>query len=113
MSGHSIKTGSAVGHEQTRTDWAKLRTQSDDEIDAAIASDADCYALETEILGRMDSAYHYEVVGDEKQGYRWRLVGADGSVLASSVDTFSSKAAVTKAIADLRTALLGGDLLAA
>ena len=112
MSGHSIRIGSAVEHEHTGTDWAKLRALSDAEIDTAIAEDVGAYPLEAETLGRVESAYHYQIFRDGK-GYRWRLISAQGDVLANSPEAFLSKSAVTKAIAGLRAAILGGDSLAA
>ena len=100
-------------HRNSRTDWTRLKGLDDEAIDVAIADDADTYALEIEALGRTDSAYHYDVFRDEAGGYRWRLVAGGGSVLASSPTAFDTKEAATSAIAELRAALLGGNLLAA
>jgi uncharacterized protein YegP (UPF0339 family) len=100
-------------HSETLTDWQRLKAVDDAAIDAAIADDADAYALETEALGRIDSAYHYEVLRDETGGFRWRLVAGGGGVLATSPNAFPTKEAVTRAIAELRAAVLGSDLLAA
>jgi uncharacterized protein YegP (UPF0339 family) len=113
MNGKTIRTGSVVDHKASQTDWERIKGLSDAEIDAAIADDADTYALDSEVLGRTNSTYHYEVYRDVQGGYRWRLVAKDGKVLASSHSAFRSKNAVKSAIAGLRAALLGDDSLAA
>jgi uncharacterized protein YegP (UPF0339 family) len=113
MNGKTIRTGSVVDHKASRTDWARVKGLSDAAIDAAIADDADAYALDAEVLGRADSNYHYEVHRDDQGGFRWRLVAKDGEVLASSHSAYRSKNAVKNAIAILRAALLGDDSLAA
>jgi uncharacterized protein YegP (UPF0339 family) len=113
MSGKFIRTGMGVDHRESRTDWQRLTELDDKAIDAAIAKDVDTYGLDSESLGRVDSAYHYEVFRDETEGYRWRLVTGGGDVLASSPNAFPNKLAVTRAIAELRAAVLGSNLLAA
>jgi uncharacterized protein YegP (UPF0339 family) len=99
MNGKTIRTGSVLDHKASQTDWARVKGLSDAEIDAAIADDADAYALDSEVLGRANSTYHYEVYGDDKRGFRWRLVAKDGKVLASSHSAYRSKNAVMSAIA--------------
>ena len=113
MSEKLIRTSSNVAHEAGRTDWARVEKMNDKAIDAAIAGDADSYALDTEILGRADSAYHYEVYRESQGQFRWRLLSADSQVLASSPEGFRTKAAALNAIAGVRQALLGGSALAA
>jgi uncharacterized protein YegP (UPF0339 family) len=113
MSEELIRTNSNAAPEAGRTDWARIREMGDKAIDAAIASDSDSYALDTEILGRADSAYHYEVYRESAGRYRWRLIAADSEVLASSPQGFPTKAAALNAIAGVRHALLGGNALAA
>jgi uncharacterized protein YegP (UPF0339 family) len=113
MSGTTIRTGSDVVPKPTQTDWARLKSLRDDEIDAAIAGDADAYALETEALGRSGSAYRYEVYQLAPSRFGWRLVSSEGRIFATSEGAFASKAEVRKAIAEVRAALLGGHLIAA
>lgn len=112
MSDKFIKIGSDVAPEAGRTDWARVQKLSDKEIDIAIAGDSESYALDTEILGRAGSAYHYEVYRAGR-GFRWRLLSGDGEAVASSPDSFRTKAAAFHAIAEVRQALLGGSALAA
>jgi uncharacterized protein YegP (UPF0339 family) len=113
MNGKVIRTSSAVDYKASRTNWARVKGLNDAEIDAAIANDSDAYSLDTEVLGRLDSAYHYDVYRDVQGGYRWRLVAKDGQVLANSHSAYPSKKSVKSAIAGLRAALLGGESLAA
>jgi uncharacterized protein YegP (UPF0339 family) len=113
MSEKLIRTSSNAVSDAGRTDWARVRDMGDEAIDAAIAGDADSYELDTEILGRADSAYHYEVYRESAGKYRWRLLSADSQVLASSPEGFRTKAAALNAIAGVRQALLGGSALAA
>ena len=113
MSEKLIRTNSNAAPEKGRTDWSRVRDMDDKTINAAIAGDADSYALDTEILGRADSAYHYEVYREKTGQFRWKLLSADGKVLASSPEGFRSKAAALNAIAGVRQALLGGNALAA
>lgn len=113
MSDRVIRTGSDAAPEKGRTDWARIREMDDSAIDATIAGDPDSYALDAEILGRADSAYHYVVYRENTGQYAWRLLSADGQVLASSPEGFRTKAEVMNAIAAVRKAVLGGSALAA
>lgn len=113
MSEKRIRTSSNAAPEAGRTDWARVRDMGDAAIDAAIAGDADSYPLDTEILGRADSAYHYEVYRESAGRYRWRLVAGDSQVLALSPEGFRTKTAALNAIAAVRQALLSGNALAA
>lgn len=108
-----IRTNSNAASDAGRTDWTRVRDMDDAAIDGAIAGDADSYALDTEILGRADSAYHYEVYRESAGRYRWRLVAGDSQVLASSPESFGTKAAALNAISGVRQALLSGSALAA
>jgi uncharacterized protein YegP (UPF0339 family) len=113
VSGKTIRTGSGEAAKASATDWAKLNALDDAAIDAAIATDPDAYALDREVLGRAESAYHYEVYQSTTGGFRWRLVGADGRGLAASEHDFETMASARDAIAELRKVMLGGNLLAA
>jgi uncharacterized protein YegP (UPF0339 family) len=113
MSDNIIRTSSDAVSEAGRTDWDRVRKLDDAAIDAAIAHDADTYALDIEVLGRADSAYHYEVYRQEDGAYRWRLLSGKSGAVAISPDSFKSKAAALNAIAEVRKALLGGNALAA
>ncbi|HEX6374889.1 MAG TPA: DUF1508 domain-containing protein [Allosphingosinicella sp.] len=108
MNGKPTKTGSAVAVDGSRTDWARVRSLSDEEIDAAIADDPDSYGIEeAELLGRKGASYRYELYCDRSGGWRWRLLAADGEVLAVSAQAFTSRQSVETAIVTLRDALLG------
>ncbi len=113
MSGKIIRTGSDAASKSTQTDWARLKSLSDDDIDFAIADDVDAYALETEVLGRRGSAYRYEVYQTIESQFGWRLVSSDGRIFATSDQSFASKGDALKAISEVRAALLGGRQLAA
>lgn len=113
MSGKTIKTSSDAVPKHTRTDWEHLKALTNDDIDAAIANDADAYALDTEVLGRSGSAYRYEVYQTAGSHFAWRLISSDGRIFATSDERFASKAEARRAIADVRAALLGARQLAA
>ncbi len=113
MSGKTIRTVSDAVPKPTQTDWTRLKALSDDEIDAAIADDADAYALDSELLGRSGSAYRYQIYQIAPSHFGWRLVSADGRIFATSQEGFTSESEARSAIAEIRAALLGGRHLAA
>lgn len=113
MSGKTTRISSGAAPKATRTDWARVQKLGDKAVDAAIAADPDAYPLEEERLGRSGGAYRYQLVTGEDGRYRWRLIAGNGDVLATSHESFATSAAAKYAIAGVRNALLGGDLLAA
>jgi hypothetical protein len=52
MSGSYIKIGLDEDRDGARTDWARLRSLTDADIDAAIVDDPDCYRVDTDLIGR-------------------------------------------------------------
>lgn len=91
-----------------RTDWARLRALTEDEIEAAIAADPDTFGLEDgEPQGRKGASYRYELHADSKGEWRWRLLDANGEILAVGGQSFSSRESLEAAITQLREALLG------
>jgi uncharacterized protein YegP (UPF0339 family) len=108
MNGKLTRIDSTAAADGSLTDWARIRALTDDEIDAAIASDPDSYSIdEAELLGRKGASYRYELYSDKAGAWRWRLLAADGNVLAVSGQAFPSRQSVEKAIGTLRDALLG------
>jgi uncharacterized protein YegP (UPF0339 family) len=97
-----------VDNKASRTDWARLRALTDEEIETAIAADPDSYELtSSDLLGRNGASFRYEIYKDSRRGWRWRLLSADGDVLALGAQAYSSRNDVEAAILMLRDALLG------
>jgi len=97
-----------------RTDWQRVRSQSDAEIDAAIAADSDADAVSEAELARFAAMRaRYEVLQAETGMWHWRLVRADGTVLAVDGGGFASRRGADDAIRLLRSAVLAADLRAA
>jgi uncharacterized protein YegP (UPF0339 family) len=108
MNARIARIGSPVDNEGSRTDWARLRALTDAEIETAIAGDPDSYELrESDLLGRSGASFRYEVYEDKGQEWRWRLLSANGEVLALGAQAYPSRDDVETAIVALRDALLG------
>ncbi|HEY0026334.1 MAG TPA: DUF1508 domain-containing protein [Allosphingosinicella sp.] len=108
MSGSYTRIGLEEAGEGSRTDWQRLRSLSDAEIDAAIAADPDSYPIgDSEFIGRRGGSYAYEVFQDSTGAWRWLLRAAGGEVLAASGRSFDSRDALEEALTELRAALLG------
>ena len=108
MSGSYTKVGLQEGSEGSRTDWQRLRSLSEADIDAAIAADPDAYPIgESEFIGRRGGSYAYEIFQDSPGAWRWILRGAGGEVLAASGRSFESREALEEALTELRAAMLG------
>ena len=73
MSEKTIRTGSGADHRRSSTDWSRVSALSEAEIDDAIAADPDAYPLESEVLGRTSSSYHYKLFKDSAGKYRWTM----------------------------------------
>jgi uncharacterized protein YegP (UPF0339 family) len=112
MNGNSIRKGLAVGNEGSKTDWNRVIALTDADIDAAIDSDADAYAIAGPQLGHSGSEYQYRIVRQKSGGWRWILVARDGAVLATSATALTSREAAQAAIAGLRQTLLGASIAA-
>ena len=79
------------------TDWARLLHMTDDEIDAAIASDPDSFGLGEASRAKHRRAIHYQLYC-EGPFWRWRLCARNGEVLAYSADSFPDENAAKQAI---------------
>jgi uncharacterized protein YegP (UPF0339 family) len=108
MSAKFTRIGLGEAAEESRTDWARLRALTDAEIEAAIAGDPDSYSFEqSEEIGRRGASYRYQIYREPGDSWRWRLLSAQGEVLAVGGQGFSSRREVRAAIASLRDAFLG------
>jgi uncharacterized protein YegP (UPF0339 family) len=112
MSGNFTRVSLPVGNDSGATDWQRIQSLTDGQIDTAIADDADAYALTTTQLGHQAGRYRYELFPDANGAWRWRLVNKDGQIMAEAATSFASRKQATAAIAELRAALLGGALAA-
>ena len=107
MSGSYTRIGLDEDRDGARTDWTRLQSLSDADIDAAIAGDPDSYPVETDLIGRRGGSYAYQLHQDGTGAWRWALRSAAGEVLAVSGKAFASRAAAEAALTDLLEALLG------
>lgn len=112
MSGKTIRIDLDAASEMNRTDWQRVRMLCDADIDAAISDDPDWLAFEGDDFRKASAnEYIYQVIKVEDR-WTWRLVAADGSVIAVGPADFATKRAVTDALRGLRAALIGGRLAA-
>lgn len=112
MSGKFTKVSSPVDNSKSATDWQRIKSLTDQDIDAAIAVDADAYAMVTTQLGHDAGRYHYNLACDADANWYWQLVARDGRVLAESAARYPTREAVQDSIKELRSALLGSALAA-
>jgi uncharacterized protein YegP (UPF0339 family) len=108
MNAKITRIGLEEGSEESRTDWARLRALTDAEIEAAVAGDPDSYPIaQGEEIGRKGASFRYQIYRDPGDTWRWRLLSAQGEVMAVGGQGFPSRKEVQAAIATLRDALLG------
>jgi uncharacterized protein YegP (UPF0339 family) len=108
MNAKLTRIGLDEGSEESRTDWARLRALTDVEIEAAIAGDPDSYSFaQGEEIGRKGASFRYQIYRDPGDSWRWRLLSAQGEILAVGGQGFPSRKDVQAAIAALREALIG------
>lgn len=112
MSGKFTRVSLPVANEGARTDWTRLKSLSDAEIDAAMALDHDSYAIANHRLGHASGRYHYQMFYDNQGAWRWRLVSEDGTIFAEAAHGFKSKTEMMAALSKMRAALLGSPLAA-
>ena len=112
MSGNFTRISLPVDNESSATDWQRVKSLTDREIDAAIANDPDAYAVATTQLGHQAGRYHYRIFRDAAGGWRWQLVSKEGQVLAEAAAGMATRNAAQAAIGELRAALLGSALAA-
>ncbi len=102
-----IDMNAASNH--TQTDWGRLRGLNDADIEAALSTDPDAYALsDVEMLGRDGASYRYKLIKHANSNWHWALVDAEGKILASSNGAFPSRSSALEALNDVREAFLGG-----
>lgn len=94
-----------------RTDWNHVRTLSDEDIDRAISTDSDTFALR----GLTSSSHVRFVVSQSKRGgWLWRMVTDEGEVIAHGRSAFPSRTSALAAMEDLRrTISRSSDVIAA
>lgn len=108
MNGKPTRISLDEAVENSETDWKRLRSLTDEEIEAAVAGDPDSYLLEDiEEVGRRGASYRYEIYTDRSGRWRWRLLSADGEALAFGARSFSSRSALQEELVSLRQAMLG------
>lgn len=91
---------------ESQTDWHRVRALTDKDIDAAIASDPDSWAPDENELKRRPKPGHYQVYRDGTGKYRWRLLAADGSVVAEGAQAFATRKQMQEALDNLRFLML-------
>ena len=102
-----------AGSEDSRTDWARLKRLEDEEIDQAVASDADTYVVEgAQNVGRAGASYRYVIYRSKGGDWRWRLIDSAGQILAVSPGAYPSRKGIESALRSLRKALLGASAAA-
>ncbi|MBX9664820.1 hypothetical protein [Novosphingobium sp.] len=75
-----------------QTDWDRLRSLTDAQIDAAIAADDDSFALvDAELAALGNSPARYELRELKSGSFQVVLVSAQGSVLATAHDHFATR----------------------
>jgi uncharacterized protein YegP (UPF0339 family) len=106
MSDNIIRTSS--GADGDATDWDRIRALTDEQIEQAIASDPDTYAVkDAELLGARGTSFRYQLHRDGEGHWRWALCSAAGEVLAISGRSYASRQRVIEAIGKLREAMGG------
>jgi uncharacterized protein YegP (UPF0339 family) len=96
-------SGEAV--EGDLTDWDRVRSLTDEDIEAAIADDPDAS------LGPDESraAVRGLIFRDQEGAWRWRLIGANGEAIADSPKSYTDRAEVDRAITALRAAIVAAE----
>ena len=108
MNGNVTRVNSDTAVEADLTDWQRLRSLTEDDIEAAMANDPDTFAFEEADVARQKGATHrYQVFSDAGGRWRWALRSIDGTVLAVSGQSFASRDEVLQSIEDVRLALMG------
>ena len=101
MNEHITRVSLDAALDGDRTDWARLAGLSDVALDAAIASDADTFALSEDAAGGLRWLVYKETSGT----WRWRLTDRAGKAVAESPKSYRHRSEVDSAINSLREAL--------
>jgi uncharacterized protein YegP (UPF0339 family) len=96
-----------VDSDASATDWQRIKALTDREIDAAIADDADSYAVSAMGLGHQKGRYTYNLYRDKDGAWHWQVVAQDGRILAAAAGGLATRELAQAAIAELRSTLLG------
>ncbi|HEX5258480.1 MAG TPA: YegP family protein [Sphingomicrobium sp.] len=92
-----------------RTDWERLRGITDEELEAAIASDPDASIAAD---GEIDPLATL-VFKDPRGKWRWRLLGPDGKAIADSPRGYADRSDVDEALRKLRETMQAAEAKAA
>lgn len=87
--------------ERDRTDWARLRALTDDEIEAAIAADPDS---DLGLDGEMGPVVGI-IFKDMHGAWRWRLLDSDRTPIADSPRGYQTRDEVDAGLRALRAAM--------
>ena len=108
MNGNVTRVSSDEAVEADSTDWQRLRSLTDEDLEAAIRNDPDSFPLEeADIVRQMGSRHRYEVFRDAGGCWRWALRSVGGEVLAVSGRAHASRSEALQSIEDVRLALIG------
>ena len=98
MSERITKIGLDEASNGGRTDWARLRSISDAELEAAIANDPDASLGPNVLLGSLQGL----VFKDSRGRWRWRLLGPGGQAIADSPRGYARRDDVDRSLRTLR-----------
>ena len=96
------------------SDWDRVRSLSDQDIEQAIRDDPDTFTMEECDLIRLRGTTHrYELYCEASGEWRWVLRSRKGEVLAVSGHAYGTRQEAFKAIEELRLAFIGAQSEAA
>lgn len=108
MNGNVTRVNSDAAVEADLTEWQRLRSLTEEDIEAAITSDPDTFAVEeADIVRQIGPRHRYEVFRDAGGCWRWALRSLGGEVLAVSGRGHASRSEALQSIEDVRLALIG------
>lgn len=84
---------------ESRTDWARLRSLTEDDLERAIADDPDTFTVH-----RRPVKMRFEVFQDKANEWRWKLVHGNGSVIADSAEGYRDRRDAERGIELVRQA---------
>jgi uncharacterized protein YegP (UPF0339 family) len=110
MSGDITRISMTEAVKEDRTDWQRVRALTDAQIDAAIESDPDTFAMDDKRAAteKTPLEFVYFIYSDGGGEWRWRLERSDGRVVAHGAEAYATQNDVTRAVAALRAAFRTG-----